>query len=503
MQLRLLHHHTAQDGPTVYSANLNSAYDIIRTGQLIEEARRLHGEVAADVVLSACDLGFCTRGELRDRALLFRGEGQEAYHARRIDNAIDNLIDDHFLTHLRKAHFAEEHDVRRDVELKILSPMGIAKLSGTKAKADHQAAVDRAYFEAISTKTADHGHVNMQYFSQRQNEENGKHASSSLANGHASQVNTLVQPNLYKVVELAQIKVVTDYIRPIRGAGSAKIAECVVRAASYANIWAIPETASEVPVHTLNIHELLENVNATQHGHSEAHPPITNGTASNADASHHDAETNEEVEIDDLEYELALLSETACNCWLKEEPGSRKYVVHKGALDIWVRKEETLRLLDSRLNDPGPRILRILIDKGKLEERTLQELGLLDAKRLRQSLAALKQMGYVELQEVPRNPTRQPNMTVFLWAYEQGRVATLTLEHMYTAMLRLLQLLKLERKKIHSTLTKVEREDVKGREEEVLGPAEYTVLNRFRRVESWIWAEMQRLDTSVAILRDT
>lgn len=484
----------------MYSANLNNAYDIIRTGQLIEEAQRLHGEIAADIIGTACDLGFCTVRELCDRVLLHRGEGNESHHGRRIESIIDNLLDNHFLIHLRKAHLSEEHDVRREVELKILSPAAIAKLTGTKAKQEHQAAVDRAFAEAVNTITSDHGHVNAQYIDKRKTG-NVAHDASVMTNGHSSRSSTLVQPNLYKVVQLAQVAVVRDHIQPIYGKRAASIAECVVRTASYSNVWTRPEsTMDEIPVHALNMYKLLQDVNAT-HVHQDVQQPLqTNGALTNG-ASHHNIDDVPELEADDLEYELRLLSETSCGAWLNYTKEGF-FVVHKRALDIWVRKEETLRLLDSRIDDPGPRILRILIDKGKLEERTLQELGLLDAKRLRQSLAALKQMGYVELQEIPRNPTRQPNMTVFLWGYEQGRVGQLTLEHMYTAMVRLTQLLKLERTKISSTLTKVDREDVRGREEEALGPAEYTVLNRFRRVESWIWGEILRLDSSVAILRD-
>lgn len=159
--------------------------------------------------------------------------------------------------------------------------------------------------------------------------------------------------------------------------------------------------------------------------------------------------------------------------------------------------------MDSRLLAPAPRILRILIDKGKLEERTLQEIGLLGAKELRQNLSILKQMGYLELQEVPRNAQRMPNQTVFLWSYEGGKVHSVTVESLYAGMSKLMELLKIERSKIAATLSKVEREDVKGKEGEMLAEAEFLILKRFRKLEEWIWGEIHRMDMTMVVLRDT
>lgn len=158
--------------------------------------------------------------------------------------------------------------------------------------------------------------------------------------------------------------------------------------------------------------------------------------------------------------------------------------------------------MDSRVELPAPRILRILVDKGMLEEKTLQEIALLGAKELRQSLSKLKQMGYLDLQEIPRDPHRLPNKTVFLWKHDTIRVANLVTENVYTGILRLIQILKLERKSMAGTLEKINRDDVKGREEEMLSSGELTVLKRFRRFEDWIWGEIHRLDSTIAILRD-
>ena len=61
--------------------------------------------------------------------------------------------------------------------------------------------------------------------------------------------------------------------------------------------------------------------------------------------------------------------------------------------------------------------------------------------------------------------------------------------------------IKLERRRLRSTLDKVERSDVKGNEESLLAPEELTVLKQWRKRECWLLAELGRLD-DIVILAD-
>lgn len=488
IQLRLIHHHTPRDALTIYSANLNNAYNIIRFGRLIEAAREQHGETAARIVSIACDLGFATISELRDRSL---HEGALGETATSIEELIDGLVEDHYLVHLRKAHYGEAHDIRRELELNLLSPQAIAKLTGTKAKAEHAGNVERRYDELVHTSKAEYGYVNDNYVAQvRAKQSNSMNGGST--NGHTARLPTLVQPNAHKIVALAQSNLVADLARKMHGKRAAAILGCVVKQTADPDLW------SKLPssyIHDLDVRQLRSRVNSGLGTDcaSEARP--ASGTIN---GYHH--EGDEGLTEGDIDRELIFLTESAFHFLTGNQ---KSWQIEKGTFDDWVRKEETLRVMDSRLEPPAPRIMRILVDKGKLEERTLQEVGLLGAKELRQSLSLLKQIGYLDLQEVPRNPQRMPNQTVFLWSHETGRVQNLVLESVYATIGKMVQLLKLEREKMASTLSKTEREDVKGKEEAMLAPAEFNLLQRFRRTESWIWSEIHRLDSTVAILRDS
>ncbi|KAK5951179.1 RNA polymerase III subunit C82 [Knufia fluminis] len=489
VQLRLVHHHTPRDAQTIYSANLNRAYDVIRTGRLIEAAREQHGDTAAEIVATACDLGFATISELRDRILC---EDEPAETVASLEQLIDDLLEDHYLIRLRKAHFGEAHDVRREVELNLLSPQAIAKLTGTKAKAEHALNVERGYDELVHTSRAENGLVNNDYVKQvREKQSNG--VNGAATNGQLARLATLLQPNPHKIVALAQSTLVADLARKMHGKRAAAVLACAVRQTADPDVW-----SKLGPTHAYDVHvpQLRDGVNAEARKRSENEAKQVNGRVNGH--SHHD--DDEELADGDVDRELMFLTESAFH-FLQGQ--SRQWYIEKGTFDDWVRKEETLRVMDSRLEPPAPRILRILIDKGKLEERTLQEIGLLGAKELRQCLSLLKQMGYLDLQEVPRNPQRMPNQTVFLWSHEAGRVQSLVLDSVYATIGKLVQLLKLEREKMAGTLAKTEREDVRGKEEEMLAPAEFTLLQRFRRTEAWIWDEIHRLDSTVAILRDS
>lgn len=488
IQLRFVNHHTTKDAPTIYSANLLSAYQILRTGRLVQAARDRHGEAAARLVATLCQLGFSTIAELKDRVL--RDEDyDQSRGAREIERLIQTLTDNHFLIMQRRAHFHEGHDAKRDIELNLMTPAALARLTGTKAKLEHAEAIDARYRQAVDTGFAEHGHVNTSFLPKHVNGD-----SEVMTNGHTMQASTLVQPNYHKVVMISEIAAAQEFASRTLNKTSSAIISCVIQKVASPDSWSRDGSDSNC---LFDMYQLQSRVAAEVRQTSPT--GLTNGTSKTNGHNHNHDEDADDVQISDIERELMLLEEGPLK--FMSHVGS-SWSVHKDSLNLWLKQEEILRAMDSRLEPPAPRILRILIDKGMLEEKTLQEIALLGAKELRQSLSKLKQMGYLDLQEIPRDPHRLPNKTVFLWKHDTIRVANLITEHVYTGILRLIQMLKLERKSMAGTLEKIERDDVKGKEDEMLSPGELTVLQRFRRFEEWIWGEIHRLDSTVAILRD-
>jgi len=259
---------------------------------------------------------------------------------------------------------------------------------------------------------------------------------------------------------------------------------------------------------------LLRDLNEQNlHGRDDAAPApssVSHGSTPSIDSytyangcvnGNHSIEAAPTVTISDIKKYLLILAQSP-HKFVVQDPDSFCWTVDFQELSAQLRRDEALRLARSRLNGVALRLVRVLIDKGKLDEKSLQEMSLLSAKDLRQCLGKLKMNGFLGLQEVPREPQRQPLRTMYLWFYDSDRVRKMLLEDLYKAMSRLLQRLKVERDKVGPLLEKAERIDVRINEKKFLAGGEVRVLDEWRRKEEWLLGEVERLDDSVAILRD-
>ena len=236
----------------------------------------------------------------------------------------------------------------------------------------------------------------------------------------------------------------------------------------------------------------MENgVHNTNGYHSDV--PMTNGIE---DSDTHDLARSS------LESSLSLIAEGPFP-FLSRDSVTSIWNLDSLALSRWIRDTEIDRIVLQRVGPLGLRIKRMLTAKGKLEEKNIQDIGLLVAKELRQTLARLQAQGLIELQEVPREPQRQPNRTMFLWFFDAERAKLVLLGDLYKVMARLFQVLKREREgPLKNTLEKLARAGIDGKPEDYLIGEEHFIYMQWRRREMWLVAEIERLDDSVALLRD-
>jgi len=159
-------------------------------------------------------------------------------------------------------------------------------------------------------------------------------------------------------------------------------------------------------------------------------------------------------------------------------------------------------LFTARFGATATRVIRILHKKGKLDEKQVATLGLIRTRELRALLTAMQEAGYVDTQEVPRDNTRQPSRTIYLWFFDQDRCRQLVLNDLYKGMARLLQRARVERGKVQAVLEKADRTDVRGRESELLSKPELEALEEWRTTEERLLVQVDRLDDLVALFRD-
>lgn len=155
-----------------------------------------------------------------------------------------------------------------------------------------------------------------------------------------------------------------------------------------------------------------------------------------------------------------------------------------------------------RWGGQATRFIRMLHARGKLDEKQVCNYAMMKIKDTRILLRMLQEAGFVDAQEVPRDNTRQPSRTIYLWFYDQNRVRRMLVNDAYKCMARLLQRKDVERASIQPVLDKAERTDVGGDEEKWLNKMEQRALQQWEDKENRLLLQLARQDDVVAILRD-
>ncbi|KAF8468344.1 RNA polymerase III subunit RPC82-domain-containing protein [Kalaharituber pfeilii] len=182
--------------------------------------------------------------------------------------------------------------------------------------------------------------------------------------------------------------------------------------------------------------------------------------------------------------------------------GLGEWSVDFGALIKTMKQVEIEKIIEQRFGGVATRLLRILQEKGKLDEKQLATIALRKSTSIRSTLSALQEAGHLELQEVPKTADRAASRTIFLWYYDPDRARLNVLHDIYKAMSRTLQRIAHERSEVQPLLEKAERTDILGKEELYLSKAELRTIARFRVIEEKLLAQVGRLDRQVMIFRD-
>ncbi|KAJ9665439.1 RNA polymerase III subunit C82 [Coniosporium apollinis] len=204
-----------------------------------------------------------------------------------------------------------------------------------------------------------------------------------------------------------------------------------------------------------------------------------------------------------VEQHLKLLAEDPRKFILRSgSRGGGEWQVNFRQLTNKLVQFEIENTIMARFGSLAIRLVRILCDKGKLDEKAVANIGLLKQKDIRSTFTAMQEAGFVELQEVPKDAARQPSRTIFLWFFDQDRCRRVILAETYKAMARLIQRANVEKEKIQPLLDKAERTDVVGNEDRYLSAKERQTLRIWRSTEEKLLTQLGRQDDLVAILRD-
>jgi DNA-directed RNA polymerase III subunit RPC3 len=164
-------------------------------------------------------------------------------------------------------------------------------------------------------------------------------------------------------------------------------------------------------------------------------------------------------------------------------------------------QHELETLVMARFGPLAARAIRILQAKGRLEEKQVSTLAMSRPKDIRSALSALQASGMADIQEVPKDSSRQPSRTMFLWFFDQERCRQLILNDTYKAMSRLIQQIKVQKAQFQLNIDKAERIELTGSEDK-LTSYDKDALRDWRNNEEKLLTQLGRQDDLVAVLRD-
>ena len=120
---------------------------------------------------------------------------------------------------------------------------------------------------------------------------------------------------------------------------------------------------------------------------------------------------------------------------------------------IQLRTIENIAL--ERYDEQGARILRMLLEKGMLDEKLIAERALLEPKATRAIIFQMVGDGLITTQELPRRPDRQPQYTFYMFHANMDRILVLLSDYICKNILNLRIRFRLELSRLETLRNKL------------------------------------------------
>ncbi|OUM59452.1 hypothetical protein PIROE2DRAFT_63775 [Piromyces sp. E2] len=127
------------------------------------------------------------------------------------------------------------------------------------------------------------------------------------------------------------------------------------------------------------------------------------------------------------------------------------------------------------------RLWKILLDKGKFDEKQIAKVALVSHVEARKCLFELLNAGYTYLQEIPKTIDRNTMRSTFLWYTDMTKAEEQLVSECYKVLINLKKRRKIEIEKLSKLIEKSERDDVK-KDKNLLSEAEIYALEELKKI---------------------
>lgn len=168
--------------------------------------------------------------------------------------------------------------------------------------------------------------------------------------------------------------------------------------------------------------------------------------------------------------------------------GTGEYYINFKQIIDYKKLQLISNIIKEKYGNSSIRIWKILLDKGKYDEKQIAKIALVSHLDARERLFELLNAGYSYLQEIPRNIDRNASRSIFLWYTSREKAEEQLINDCYKVIINIKQRRRYELKKLSKLIEKSERDDVKN-DPTLLNDAETYALGELKKV-------LNRLDIS-------
>ncbi|KAH7107752.1 RNA polymerase III subunit RPC82-domain-containing protein [Auriculariales sp. MPI-PUGE-AT-0066] len=158
-----------------------------------------------------------------------------------------------------------------------------------------------------------------------------------------------------------------------------------------------------------------------------------------------------------------------------------------------------------RFGEDSVRLVRILMDTGKMDDKHLAKIGMKAQKDIRTTLAAMNAAGIVAMQEVPKGSDRAPMRTYYLWYVNLAKTNAVIVRDMYKTLYNVQHRKRSEGEDhiiIRSVLEKMERGGTFSTDDSQLTRTERELLAELHDKRRRLTVLQMRIMQSVFVLKN-
>ncbi|ODQ59521.1 hypothetical protein WICANDRAFT_52808 [Wickerhamomyces anomalus NRRL Y-366-8] len=196
------------------------------------------------------------------------------------------------------------------------------------------------------------------------------------------------------------------------------------------------------------------------------------------DHSDDEVEDSNTAKLAIVEQHLKILTNSTIP-FLKKAQNGLYYVPFPEVLTL-LKRSVYDSVISSTLGAPCARILRCVRDNRLVSEKLINSVALLREKDARSLTATLVKYNSLQIQEIPKSADRAASKSVFLYRFNEKHSFDFLKSNVCWNMGQLLEKIDCLKQENSGLITKINRDDVKGKEMDYLLPSELTQLKELK-----------------------